>query len=215
VTVQAPGAEAPCLDLTPLARAAAMPPMRSLAKAAPLLLATLTALPACSSSYMPRPGPRIAIMQHVGNPVLVKNGRQYNIGFFGDGLIDAVEDNEAALERAESFRTRTITSFAMELGGVLFAIGGTGLVTSEAVNERREVTGAALLGASMAFAGIGLMIAGIFVMSSAPPEFYDAINIYNDSVMPAPVYIPPAGWPAPPPGALVPWAQPPGSAPLR
>jgi hypothetical protein len=189
--------------------------MRCPPKAPALLFTALVGLPACSSTYKPRPSPRIAIVLEHGQPALVKGGERYEIGVFGGGLVDAVEGNAAAEDHAETFRNRTITGFAMSLGGVAFALGGASLLAAGAFDSRDPADAMVFTGAAVAFTGFGLMIASLFVTMSAPPHLWDAINVYNDAVTPPQLWPPPRnGWPVAPPGALAPIAPPPATVPM-
>jgi hypothetical protein len=157
-----------------------------------LLCVALFGLGACSSAYQPRPSPRIAVVQEGGRPMLVKNDRRYDIGAFGGGLVDAVEGHRAAEQYAESFRTRTVAGFTMNVGGLVLSIGGVGLLGAGLGGRDSFSEPLPIMGASLTIAGLGLALAGAFVQASAPAYFWDAINAYNDAV--------PSGWPVPPPG---------------
>jgi len=145
-----------------------------------------------------------------GKPMLVKNGTHYDPGVLGSGLVQVVEDNPEALEHAEAFRNRNILGLALSAGGAAFALGGATVLAYSAARTGGPSDVAALTSGTVMLSGIGLMMASTFVLMSAPPRFYDAINVYNDAVAPAPPWpMVPPGYRAPPPGAVAPLAQPP------
>lgn len=186
---------------------------------AALLFVALAACPACSSSYQPMPGPRIAIVQEAGKPMLAKAGKRYDIGLFGGGLVEAVEGVPEAEEHAESFRNRNITSFVMALGGGAFAVGGASLLASGAASHGGISEAAVVTGSLLTSSGLGLVVASMFVALSAQPKLWDAINSHNDLVAPMPIWapMPPPNWtpPAPMPSPAGEPPPPPPLAPLR
>jgi len=176
--------------------------MGNRSRAAALLFAIAFTSSACSSTYVPRPSPRISVVLKHGSPMLVKAGREYQLGSFGAGLLDAVEGNPAAEEQAEMFRSRNITGFLMTLGSTPVLASGAALGVSSMFSNPQSSDGLAIAGGFLMSAGLGLAIAGLVLGVSAPRHFWDAINIYNDGVLPPPAapyptYPPPARWPAP------------------
>jgi len=174
--------------------------LRYLMCAAPLLCA------ACSTSYMPKPGPGITPVLSGGQLDAVKDGQSLEVGRFGGGLVDGVRDNPRALDEAETFRSMRIGGFVVELVGLGTVVAGAGLTIGNAGADGSEDL--RLIGTSMMVGGLVVELVGVLVESGANPHFFDAINIYNDELyrQPAPRMAPP-GW-APSPGA-----QPQGTLP--
>ena len=166
---------------------------------------------ACSTHYAPRPGPRISVVMEGGQLAYVRDGRSFEHGFAGSGLVEATEGDPEAQEAAETYHSRTLTGFWLSMVGVACLVGGLVLLAS---TDNYETTNTALLTGSLA-CGIGAPIAGSFVAVSGVPYHWDAINRYNDNAetrrwQPAPGYPPtlPAG-PAPPSAP----PEPPAAAP--
>lgn len=155
--------------------------------------------------------------------VFVRDGQEFPRGFFGGGLVDAVEDNPDAREHAESFRGLTIAGFVLSLTAIV-PMGAGAAVIGVSAAERRDgpSTGAFAGGLALVGTGLAMSITGLALSLSAQPHFFDAINIYNDDVdadlrqgpraqtpvVSAPV---PAAPTAPPP--LAPTVPPPAPAP--
>jgi len=169
----------------------------------------------CSSSYMPRPGPRVAMIQQGGNPAYVREGRVYEGGIFGGDIVEAVRGNPEAEEHAHAYKNGMVGGFLATLaGGVSMITGVTLLAAGTATNDLNgghnttEQTAGGLLLAG----GLGAYVTGLVLMLNAQPHMWDAINVYNDGI-PVPVpygYPPPGSYPYPPPPGSVP---PPSPAP--
>lgn len=143
----------------------------------------------CSSSYQPRPGPRLSMIVESGKPAYVRDGRVYEHGMVGDGLVEAVQGNPDAVEAAESYRDRQVNSFvAMGLAGVCgaaFAVTATQSILD--ADEPHSGTGNPhqlrdTLTVGFAACTIGGLVTAIAVQAGAPADHYDAINMYNDGV---------------------------------
>jgi hypothetical protein len=165
----------------------------------------------CATSYKPRPSPKVAIVMEGGAPAVEKNGTTTKIGPFGGGLVEAVEGVPDAEEHAGTYRGRMIGGFVMNLVAAPVAGLGAGLLI---YNEGQSPPSDGLRGASfgMLFGGLALSLAGSILMATAQPHFWDAINVYNDTVQPGPMPMPviyPPG--APPPGAPPIPSAPPGT----
>lgn len=170
----------------------------------------------CSSSYKPLSTGRVAIVQKGGTPVLVRDGSDHLLGMFGGGLADAVEGVPLAEEYAESFRNRTIASFAMSLGGLAFTVSGATLMGAGfSTSGNRDAM--VLAGSTLLTTGFGLVIAGMIFGVTAQPRLWDAINAYNDAVapplMPMPNWAPPPGYAGPVPLVPAPILPPPSEDP--
>ncbi len=182
-------------------------------------LAALSLLVAgCAAPYRPEPSPRIAIVEDPWlGPTLIKDGQEFPVGFLGSGVIDAVEGNATATERADS-------AFQLQIGGFVLSIIGAGamgagfgvIVGNELADETTELRVAGLL---LAVGGLATMIPGAILTGMGRTEVFDAINIYNDEVdrrlrerpIPIPMYPPipppaplPQVVPPPPPPEVVP-----------
>lgn len=174
--------------------------LRTRAVAVTCLLAT-----GCSSTYVPRPSPRVAVAMVDGEPSIVKNGQATSLGIFGGGLEEAVADNPRARDHAETFSDYSIASFILGIFGAAASGGGVGLIVGNEAGDREDGLRAAGMG--LAFGGIAISIVGAAFQIAAQPHFYDAINIYNDEVGPG--YVPPTG----PYSPAAPTAAPPAYVP--
>ncbi|MCA9624324.1 MAG: hypothetical protein KC731_35115 [Myxococcales bacterium] len=173
-------------------------------------LATLCATLAtgCSSSYRPRPGPRVAMIIDEGQPALAHDGQVTSIGLFGDGLEEVVASNPRAREHAETFFNYTVGGFVVGLLGAGATGAGAGmLIANEAGSEQTSIRVASF---GLMFGGLALGLTGAFLQLAAQPHFFDAINIYNDEVDPGfgmPADFPPTPLPimtVPPPPPVLP-----------
>jgi hypothetical protein len=171
------------------------------------LLALTLVCAGCSTHYQPRPGPRLSLVMEGGSLAYQRNGETIQHGFFGGGLVDAVETDPAAVEAAETYQGRLIGGFVAQIVGIGCFAAGTGW----ALSEESDSTQASILVGSLGCLLAGA-ITGTVLFASAQPYHWDAINIYNDnkqlgiypvapSYAPAypPPYPPPAPMPPPPP----------------
>lgn len=150
---------------------------------------------ACTSDYLPRPGPRLSMVQESGSLVYVRDGKKIESGFLGGGIEDAVQGVPQAEAYAHEYRSGMVTGFALTLVGVAGIIGGLVLATTEASSQPAQSSGnssAVLPGLLVMGVGAIAEIIGTIVMSSAQPHLFDAVNAYNDGVearggAPAPV----------------------------
>jgi hypothetical protein len=134
--------------------------------------------PACSTSYMPVAGPRASIVLDNGKQAIARDGHVYPVGGFGGGLEDAVAGNPRAEEHARTFNTDLTVGFACTMLSLAGFLGGSTLTTLDATENRQvSAPGLGLIGA-----GLVLYVVGLAYLASAPPHFYDAINIYNDGL---------------------------------
>lgn len=142
-----------------------------------LLTAALTS--ACATTYTPRPGPRLSMAMPDGKPAYIRDGRVFESGMFGSGLVDAVEGVPAAEEHARTFQNKNVTGFAATLAGLGLVLGG---LTVAVDGIRSERPGTQQLGLGLMVGGLALEIVGAMITASAPPHQLDAINVYNDAV---------------------------------
>jgi hypothetical protein len=158
----------------------------------------------CSSSYMPRPGPRVAMIQQSGTPAYVRDGKVYEGGIFGGDIVEAVRGNPEAESHARAYKNQTIGGFLATLAGGISMISGalllsSGSRTDNGGSNNTETTAGGLLLAG----GLGAYITGFVLILTAQPHMWDAINVYNDGVPMMPYAYPP-----PPPGYYYPPAPP-------
>jgi hypothetical protein len=161
--------------------------------------------------YTPRPSPRIQVVPDGSQIVLVKNGHRYATGTLGGAVEEAVEGNPQAEEEAREYRHRGIAGFILSTVGSVTAGVGAGVLIG---NEFQQNPSDGLRDASigMTIGGAVLSLVGSFIVSSAQPHLWNAINIYNDSLPAAyPVWAPRSAYPGypaapvpPPPGAPFP-----------
>lgn len=150
-----------------------------LERASSILLASAMALSGCATTYTPRPGPRLSVVMEDGKLAYARDGKTFESGMFGGGLVEAVEGVPEAEERARSFRNRNTSGFAATLAGLGLVIGGAA-VTVEGIHSDRS--NRQQLGLGLLLGGLALEIIGSAIMASAPPHQLDAINIYNDAI---------------------------------
>jgi len=169
-----------------------------------ILLVCAVVTSGCSTSYVPRPSPRVAVVMKDGTPSYMRDGRIYEGGAFGGDLDQAVHGNPEAEAHAKSYQNGMLGSFLASLAGGLSLGTGAGVVladsarSSEDRSSSAQVTGFVLLAG-----GVAASIVGAVLFSNAQPHLWDAINIYNDG------FPDPMGPPRPPyaPYALPPPAQ--------
>jgi hypothetical protein len=145
-----------------------------------LLVATLASSLGCASSYRPMVTPRVQVVQTSSGLSFVRSGKQYEAGFFGGGLAEAVSGVPEAVEHANTYSN-------LQLGGFVFVLGGAaayGGAIASLGNARADADGNVDLTTATVFLGTGfaLSLVGWIMFSSAPPHLWDAINIHNDEV---------------------------------
>lgn len=161
------------------------PPMNQrLAVSLPVALLALLApeLAGCGASiYHPRPSPRIQVTSEGSSLVLVKNGRSYGTGIFGNGIEEAVKGNARAEEEAHTYQSQGTAGFVLGLLGSLTSAGGAALLVG---NEVQPTPSNALRGGAlgMAFGGLALSIVGNVLTNGSQPHLWNAVNLYNDGL---------------------------------
>lgn len=165
----------------------------------------------CSSMYFPQTPGHVGVMLQDGKPVYVRDGRVYQDGVLGGGLVDAVQGNPTAERAAVEYHGRKTTGLTVLLLGLAAEIGGlsyglaAGPQADGTFNDRNFATGI-----SIALAGMVASLIGAGYMASAEPYRWDAINLFNDGAGPGmpPVQQRPMYLPQQPPQR--PYAAPPG-----
>ena len=146
-----------------------------------LALLAAAALLSCSTKYQPQLGPRLSVVIEGGSPVYVHDGKKFEHGFAGGGLVDAVESDPEAKEAAETYQTRMTTGFALYLVGAACLITGVSVGLSH-IDDNQRSDGADALTAGGILCGFAGMISGAVLLVTGQPYQMDAINIYNDNV---------------------------------
>jgi len=133
-----------------------------------------------------------------GKPAYVRDGRVYEHGLVGDGLVEAVDGNPEAVEAALTYRRRQVGSLvALGVGAVCGA--GFMITAIQAILDADEPhqdganSHAVRDGFTLGFAACmtGGIITAVAMQAEAPAYHYDAINLYNDSLQNSCPAIPP------------------------
>jgi hypothetical protein len=135
---------------------------------------------ACSSAYIPQPGPRLSVVMDTGSLAYMRDGKTYEGGFLGGDIEEAVSGNPRAEAYAHEYKTGLVTGFAMSMIGIAGMLGGVSLAAADA--GRSNDQSVPLTGLLIAGAGAILDLVGSAVMVSAVPHLYDAVNAFNDGV---------------------------------
>lgn len=147
------------------------------------IVALVACTTACSSAYIPQPGPRVSVVVDNGSLAYVRDGKTYPGGFLGGDIEDAVKGNSRAEEYAHDYKSGMVTGFALSMLGVAGMVGGltvTAIETGRPTGSQSvPVTGLVILGA-----GVILDLIGSGLMMGAVPHLYDAVNAFNDGVAP-------------------------------
>jgi hypothetical protein len=147
-------------------------------------IALVACTTACSSAYIPQPGPRLSVVMDSGSLAYVRDGKTYPGGFLGGDIEDAVKGNPRAEEYAHDYKSGMVTGFVLSMLGVAGMVGG---LTFEGI-EARQTPGdqpIPLTGLVIAGAGAIVDLIGAGLMMGAMPHLYDAINAFNDGVTPS------------------------------
>jgi hypothetical protein len=141
------------------------------------------ALSGCSTSYAPKPHPRVAVVMQGGTPVYIREGRVFPGGGFGGDLREAVEGNAEAEEHAKSYRTNMVVGVSTALVGIASTVAGSALYIGNSTGPENERDGTAqAIGGTLAVSGLVAYATGMVLMLNAQPHLWDAINAYNDGV---------------------------------
>jgi hypothetical protein len=142
------------------------------------ILAIVVLVSGCSvlfptSSFRPKNQERVVLSSSRGRTVLVKGGRTFPLGL-GDGLVQAVSDDEQARDIACRYRRREMWTYST----AVLAVGCVGLSLAgffESDDSRVQEWSAA---------GVALCtpmsVISVFANIQNKTLLYEAINIYND-----------------------------------
>lgn len=154
----------------------------------------------CASSYVPRPGPHVALVQDGGTISYVRDGVKYDGGIFGGDIEEAVTGSQRAEEYAREYKGGLTTGFVMTMVGVVGFVGGAGLMGAEAAQTPTSDSGVTTAAIVMV-SGLVLELVGAGIAARAQTHLYDAVNVYNDDVDMGHLRAAPPGFAAPPPVA--------------
>jgi hypothetical protein len=165
--------------MLPSSRGGTVLPVRARAFALVVLLAP-TSL-GCASSYVPRPGPHVALVQDGGTISYVREGVKYDGGIFGGDIDQAVSGSERAEGYAREYKSGMTTGFVMTMIGSVGLIGGAGLLgAEEARTSAWDSTATTAL--VVMLSGLVVELVGAGIAARAQTHLYDAVNAYNDDV---------------------------------
>jgi hypothetical protein len=154
----------------------------------------------CASSYVPRPGPHVALVQDGGTISYVREGVKYDGGIFGGDIDEAVSGSPRAEEYAREYKTGMTTGFITTMIGALGAVGGAvwmGDAASQTPISNSGVTSATIV----LISGIVVELIGAGIAARAQTHLYDAVNVYNDDVDSGRLRAAPPDFAVPPPVA--------------
>jgi hypothetical protein len=141
---------------------------------------------ACSSAYIPQPGPRLSVVMESGSLAYVRDGKKYEGGMLGGDIEEAVRGNPRAEQYAHDYKSGMVTGFALSMVGIAGMVGG---LTVAGIEEAHQPTGSQsvpVTGLVIFGAGLLLDLVGSGIMLGAVPHLYDAVNAFNDGVGPPP-----------------------------
>lgn len=98
----------------------------------------LIAVTGCSSSYMPQSRGRVAVTMRSGAPAYVRDGRVYEHGVLGGGLVDAVQGHPAAMKAANAYHDHMTYGLLGMLGGLGAMLGGTVYAATKGEQQARQ-----------------------------------------------------------------------------
>jgi hypothetical protein len=151
----------------------------------------IAALPGCSSSYMPQQRGRVAVIMQDGKPAYVRDGKTYDHGLLGGGLVDAVRGNPGAERAANEYHDRMSSGLIGVLGGTACMVGSIIYAGKELSDGEPEGShGNADKALWLALGCTVVMLVGTGYMASAEPYRWDAINIFNDTTPQPPMQLP-------------------------
>jgi hypothetical protein len=133
----------------------------------------------CSSTYMPRPGPRLSVVMDEGRLAYVRDGKKFEGGWLGGDIEGAVQGNPVAEEYARDFKSGMVAGFATTMVASALVVAGavvTGVEEGPSTGRATvPVTGLAMMGA-----GLVVDLIGLVLVARATPHLWDAVNAYND-----------------------------------
>jgi hypothetical protein len=153
----------------------------------------------CASTYVPRPGPHVALVQDGGTISYVRDGQKYEGGIFGGDIEEAVSGSPRAEAYARDYKSGMTTGFVMTLIGSVGLVGGAAFLGGD---EARSSTwdSTATTALIVMLSGLVVELVGAGIAARAQTHLYDAVNVYNDDVDTGRVRAAPAEF-APPPVA--------------
>jgi len=122
----------------------------------------------CSTSYQPRPSPRVATVIHRGSPYFVTGGQERRGGMAAGGLRETVAGDPEALAHASIARTQLLVGWPAYLLGLGAVVAGIAI--------------AGPVGLAVAGTGAVSMTSGVALAMTAQTHVTDAVNIHNDNV---------------------------------
>lgn len=162
----------------------------------------------CASSYVPRPGPHVALVQDGGTISYVREGVKYDGGIFGGDIEEAVSGSPRAEEYARAYKTGMTTGFVLTMLGALGAVGGA-VYMGDAASQTPISNSGVTTGTIVLISGIVVELVGAGIAARAQTHLYDAVNVYNDEVDSGRLRAAPSPYGPPPPGAPPSTALPP------
>ncbi len=165
----------------------------------------------CASSYVPRPGPHVALVQDGGTISYVREGVKYDGGIFGGDIEEAVSGSPRAETYAREYKTGMTTGFVLTMVGALGFVGGAGLLGGEEA-QTTNWDSTATTALVVMLSGLVVELVGAGIAARAQTHLYDAVNVYNDDVDTGRLRAAPPGY-GPPPVAPASTALPPPATP--
>lgn len=161
-------------------------------------LALIALSAGCSSSYMPQSRGKVAVIMSDGKPAYVRDGKVYDHGLLGGGLVEVVHGNPAAERAANEYHDRMTTGLVGLLGGTACSIGAMLYAAHDVSRNPDDDHPRAEKALYVALGCTIIMIVGGGYLATAEPYRWDAINIFNDAPAPPPMPGTPgyAGWSA-------------------
>jgi hypothetical protein len=128
--------------------------------------------------------PRVQIVQTSSGLAFVRDGKQYEHGFFGGGLGEAVAGVPEAVQHASTYQ-------GLQVGGFLLTVGGAasvGIGIAQTIRQADSVDATDRQAASiLLIGGAAMALVGGILYANGPPHLWDAINVYNDATQRAAV----------------------------
>lgn len=142
------------------------------------LLALLVNIGACTvllptSDYSPESRNRVSIANRYGRPVLIRDGKRYEL----KDLVKLVGDDAAALKVAKRYRRNL--SVWLNLGAAAGACTMVSMVLLESEGHDDDYRRGSLTGLATC---IPVVVVSVFGWRSNQSNLYDAVNIYNDAL---------------------------------
>lgn len=152
---------------------ASCPKVRSRVLVAFLLLGSFGCI---HSSYRPSSSHRLVERYDKGALVYTRDGRSFDAGLFGGGLIEAVDGNATAVASARSARNRSVVAFLVTVAALTCSL--------DALVLRRDNRGFTKFGYIEGSVCLSAISIGQMFRFSADSRRLDAINLYNDGIAP-------------------------------